>query len=183
MALKATIYKTDLQISDLDRHYYQNHTLTIARHPSETEERMIVRLAAFAHNAHPALTFAKGLSDVNEPDLWQRDLTGAIDLWIEVGLPDERRIIKASGRAQKVMVYAYGGNAAMLWWNQTAPKLARLNNVVVMNIAAETSKALAKLARRTMQLQASIQDGEIMVTSEDGLVSVSLEILKDSQFV
>ncbi|HVK56624.1 MAG TPA: YaeQ family protein [Burkholderiales bacterium] len=182
MALKATIYKADLQVSDLDRHYYQNHALTVARHPSETEERLMVRLAAFAHNAHPALTFAKGLSDVDEPDLWQRDLTGAIDLWIDVGLPDERRIIKASGRARKVIVYAYGGNAATLWWNQTTAKLARLNNVTVMNIPMEASKALALLARRNMQLQASIQDNEIMVTCEDGLVSVSLEKLKDSQF-
>ena len=88
MAIKSTIFKIDLQITDLDRNYYQTHALTIARHPSETDERMIVRVIAFALHAHASLEFGKGLSAEDEPDLWRRDLTGTIEQWIEVGLPD-----------------------------------------------------------------------------------------------
>jgi uncharacterized protein YaeQ len=103
MALKSTIYKAELQIADMDRHYYADHALTIARHPSETDERMMVRVAAFALFAQERLEFCKGLSDTDEPDLWQKDLTGAIETWIEVGQPDERRIAKASGRSNEVV--------------------------------------------------------------------------------
>jgi len=99
MAIKSTIYKATLQVADMDRHYYADHALTIARHPSETDERMMMRCLAFALNAGEALAFGKGLSDADEPDLWQRDLTGAIQLWIEVGQPDEKRILRACGRA------------------------------------------------------------------------------------
>ena len=115
MALKATIFKADLQIADMDRHYYGDHALTIARHPSETDERMMVRLLAFALHAHDMLAFGRGLSADDEPDLWQKDLTGAIDLWIDVGQPDEKRMLKACGRSSRVVVYStaaaatYGG--------------------------------------------------------------------------
>ena len=111
MALKATIFKADLQIADMDRNYYQDHALTLARHPSETDERMMVRLLAFAIHADEALTFTKGLFDTEEPDLWQKDLTGAIQLWIEVGQPDEKRILKACGRSEQVIVYSYGATS------------------------------------------------------------------------
>src|ERR1700686_5331137 len=99
MALKSTIFKAELQVSDLDRDHFATHALRIARHPSETDERMMVRVLAFALHADDALEFGRGLSAENEPDLWQRDLTGAIERWIEVGLPDEREVRKASGRA------------------------------------------------------------------------------------
>lgn len=178
MALKATIYKADIQIADLERHYYQDHALTIARHPSETDERMMVRLLAFAHRAHEALEFGKGLSEAEEPDLWQRDLTGAVEHWIEVGLPDERRILKACGRAAQVTVYAYGGRAADLWWGQVGPKLTRPANLTVFSLPYDATQSLAKLARRTMRLQATIQEGQVLVTSEDGSVSVDLQVLR-----
>ena len=113
MALKSTIYKADLQIADMDRHYYQDHSLTLARHPSETDERLMVRLLAFVRHANESLIFAKGLSDVDEPDLWQKDLTGAIELWIDVGQPDERRMLKACGRASQVVVYSYSSTSAI----------------------------------------------------------------------
>jgi len=96
--------------------YYQDHALTIARHPSETEERMMVRLLAFALNADGTLVFGAGLSADDEPDLWCKELTGNIQTWIDVGLPDEKRIRKACGRADSVFVYSYGGRAAQLWW-------------------------------------------------------------------
>ena len=120
MALKSTIYKAELQIANMDRHYYADHSLTIARHPSETDERMMVRVAAFALFAQERLEFCKGLSDIDEPDLWQKDLTGAIETWIEVGQPDERRIAKASGRSNEVIVIAYGGRTSEIWWQGDA---------------------------------------------------------------
>lgn len=178
MALKATIFKADLQIADMDRHYYHNHALTIARHPSETDERMMVRVLAFARHADEALAFAKGLSDTDEPDLWQKDMTGAIDLWIEVGQPDEKRILKACGRAAQVVLYAYSGNSAGLWWNQIAPKLERLKNLTVLNLPAATSQALAGLAQRNMQLQCTIQDGVIWLGEGDRTVQIELATLK-----
>ena len=177
MALKATIYKADLQISDMDRHYYANHSLTIARHPSETDERMMTRLLAFALHAHDALIFGKGLSTDDEPDLWQKDLTGAIDLWIEVGQPDDKRIMKACGRAERVIVYSYSA-ASHVWWSQVAGKLERARNLAVFNIPSATSQALAQLAQRTMQLQCTIQDGHVWFSSEEANVEIELASLR-----
>ncbi len=177
MALKATIFKADLQIADMDRHYYGDHALTIARHPSETDERMMMRLLAFALHAHEALVFGKGLSTDDEPDLWQKDLTGAIDLWIEVGQPDDKRLLKACGRSAQVVVYSYGG-ASNVWWGQAAAKVERAKNLRVLNLAPSTSLALAKLAQRTMQLQCTIQDGQIWFSGGDNTVQLELNLLK-----
>jgi uncharacterized protein YaeQ len=160
MALKSTIFKAELQIADLERNYYQNHALTIARHPSETDERMMVRLLAFAMYADSALVFGKGLSSDDEPDLWRKDLTGAIELWIEVGLPDEKRIRRACGRARQVVVLSYGGRVADMWWQQNQAALKRQDNLAVINLSPEDSRALAALAARGMQLQCTLQDGE-----------------------
>lgn len=178
MALNATIFKADLQIADMDRHYYESHGLTIARHPSETDERMMVRLLAFARHANQSLVFAKGMSDTEEPDLWQKDLTGAIELWIEVGQPEERRLLKAAGRAEQVVLYTYGGHGAHIWWNQIAPKLTRLNNLTVFNIAPETTQALAAMTQRTMQLQCNVQDGDMWLGGNEGMVQVELSTLQ-----
>ena len=177
MALKATIYKADLQIADMDRNYYQDHVLTLARHPSETDERMMVRLLAFARHAHEALAFTKGLFDTDEPDLWQKDLTGAIELWIEVGQPDEKRILKACGRAEQVVVYSYS-STSNIWWNQIRNKLERAKNLAVFNIPADTSRALAQLAQRTMQIQCTIQDGQIWLTEGETTVQIDIETIR-----
>lgn len=181
MALNATIFKADLQIADMDRHYYNSHALTIARHPSETDERMMVRVLAFARHAHEALSFAKGLSDNDEPDIWQKDLTGAIDLWIEVGLPEEKRILKACGRAEQVVLYTYGGHGASIWWNQISSKLARLRNLTVINVAPATTQALAGMAQRSMQLQCTVEDGDVWLGGSDGTVQVEMSILMSPQ--
>lgn len=153
----------------MDRNYYQDHALTIARHPSETDERMMVRVLAFALYAHEALIFGKGLSADDEPDLWQKDLTGAIELWIDVGLPDEKRIRKACGRAAQVVIVAYGGRGAELWWAPIAKLLERFNNLTVLSLPVATSQALADLVKqqRTMQLQCLIQDGQIWLGDEE----------------
>ena len=161
MALKSTIYKADLQIADMDRHYYADHALTIALHPSETDERMMVRLAAFAMFASERLEFCKGLSDVDEPDLWETDLTGAIVQWIDVGQPDDRRILKAAGRAEQVRVISFGGKASEVWWKPLESRVARVRNLTVLNLREGCAAALAKLAERTMRLQCTIQDGQM----------------------
>jgi uncharacterized protein YaeQ len=175
MAIKATIFKADLQIADMDRNYYADHSLTLARHPSETDERMMVRLLAFALFAHGQLGFGKGLCVDDEPDLWQRDLTGAIEVWIDVGLPDEKWTRKACGRAEKVVIVSYGGRQADIWWEQARNKLERQANLRVINLPQSATQALAALANRTMRLQCSIQDGHVWIT--DGQATVQLEPL------
>ncbi len=178
MALKATIFKADLQIADMERNYYQDHALTIARHPSETDERMMLRVLAFALNASDTLAFGKGLSTDDEPDLWQKDLTGAIELWIDVGQPDDKRIRRACGRARQVRVYSYGGHGAGIWWDQTAGKLDRTRNVTVYSVPTLASQALAKLAKRNMQLNCTIQDGQIWLGDVEDRVQVDLTLVK-----
>ena len=151
MAPNATIFKAVLHIADVDRHYYEDHTVTLARHPSETDERMMVRLLAFARHAHEALQFGRGLSTEAEPALWQKDLTGLIELWIEVGLPDDKALRQACGRARQVWVYTYGGRAADQWWKDHAAVLERLKALTVMNLPVEGSRALAGLAARIIR--------------------------------
>ena len=178
MALKATICKAELQISDMDRNYYHSHALTIARHPSETDERMMMRVLAFALYADEALAFGKGLSAEDEPDLWRKDLTGAIELWVDVGLPDEKRIRKACGRAAQVAILSYGGRGAELWWGQVSGLLERFRNLTVMNLPAVTGQVLTGMAQRNMQLQCLIQDGQIWLSDQDERVEVALAPLK-----
>ena len=172
MALKATIFKAELQVADMDRGHYGTHGLTIARHPSETEERMMVRILAFALHADEALAFTKGLSTDDEPDLWQKDLTGVIELWIELGQPDERRIRKACGRAREVIVYNYGGRSAEIWWQQNGDRLEALENLRVIDLPAEGTRALAGLARRNMSLHCTIQDGQVWLADQEQTVAV-----------
>lgn len=181
MALKSTIYKVDLQIADMDRHYYGNHALTVARHPSENDERMMVRVLAFARHASEALAFTRGLSEPDEPELWQRDLTEAIELWIDLGNPDETRIRKACNRAEQVAVYTYSGNASRVWWQQIDTKVARFGNLSVYEVAPDTVAALAALVERTMRLQVTIQDGDIWVANDTDNIHVQIDTLKEAQ--
>jgi uncharacterized protein YaeQ len=178
MALNATIFKAALQIADIDRGYYHDHALTIARHPSETDERMMVRLLAFALHADEALMFGKGLSSDDEPDLWQKDLTGAIEIWIDVGQPDEKRLRRACGRAGQVFVYNYGGQGAGMWWDQVSGKLERTRNLTVIRLPPASSQALARLARRNMQLHCTVQEGQVWLADEDHSVQVELAAIK-----
>jgi uncharacterized protein YaeQ len=177
MAQKATIFKADLEVADMDRSHFQTHALRLARHPSETDERMMVRLLAFALHASDELAFGRGLSSEDEADLTQRDLTGAIQLWIDVGLPDERSLRKASGRAERVIVYAYGGRAVDLWWAKNRETLERLPNFSAFAVPLESSQALARLAARTMQLQCTVQDGHLWFSSATDTVAITLVAL------
>lgn len=180
MALKATIYKADLQIADMDRHYYADHALTIARHPSETDERMMVRLLMYALHAQEGIAFTKGLFDVDEPEVWVKDLTGEIRLWIDIGQPDETRLRKACGRAKQVVVVCHSSSCEM-WWKQIENKLAKLGNLVVLQLAAETSQALAALTERTMQLQCLVQDSEVWISTDAARIQIELKLLKTAQ--
>ena len=174
MAIKATIHKAQLQIADMDRGIYGDHNVIIARHPSETDERMMIRLLAFALNVQGDdqrgnLEFAKDLWDVDEPALWHKDYTDAVLHWIDVGQPDEKRLMRAAGRAERVTVISFS-NSTPVWWKGIESKLTRAANLVVWQIEAAQSQALAKLAERGMQLQITVQDGTVwMSTSTDSV--------------
>ena len=161
MALSATICKAELNVIDMDRHYYQQHSLTLAQHPSETDERLMVRLLAFALHASESLSFTKGLSTDDEPDLWQKSLSDDIELWIELGLPSEKRLKKACGRSQQVIVYTYGTGGADMWWKQMQSQISRFKNLTIRHIDSDTSQAMAGLVERSVDVQVSIQDQEI----------------------
>jgi uncharacterized protein YaeQ len=183
MALKATIFKATVQIADMDRALYATHQLTLARHPSETDERMMVRLLAFALHVPPddhdgALVLARGLADDDEPDLWQHSLDGQLRHWLEVGQPaDDRRLARASGRADRVTLYCYS-SSALIWWAGVQNKVARLENLAVWNLPATQTQALAKLAARSMQLQVTVQDGQLWVGNGDDSLEVHPVVLK-----
>jgi uncharacterized protein YaeQ len=176
MALKATIFKARVQLADMDRGLYADHALTLARHPSETDERLLMRVLAFALNV-PAddrdgtLESGKGLSDADEPDLVHRDLTGQVRHWIEIGQPDDKRLLRACGRADRVSVYAYAASTP-IWWSGIANKVARAANLEVWQVDAAQSQALAALVQRTMNLQVTVQDGTAWVG--DGETSVEV---------
>lgn len=164
MALKATIYRAEVAVSDIDRGYYASHSLTLARHPSETEERLMIRLLAFAMHADERLEFGRGLSSDDEPDLWRKQDNGEIALWIDVGLPDERRLRRAAGRARALTLLVYGQRAADVWWRKNEAALARLSTLTVKLLPDDAVKSLAALASRAMKLQCTLQDGQVSVS-------------------
>ena len=184
MATKSTIFKASLQIADIDHAYYADHALTLARHPSETDERMMVRLCALALQAHKlqtvcggdgTLAFGAGLSDPDEPDAWLRDYTGQTRLWIEVGQPEDKPLLKACGKADEVVLYSFG-HAAEVWWRGIENKLTRPQNLSVWRIPSTTALSLTALAQRHMQLQATVQEGALMLG--DGQHNVDIEPMR-----
>jgi uncharacterized protein YaeQ len=170
MAQNATIYKIELSVSDMDRHYYETHKLTIAKHPSETNERLMVRIVAYALNAHEHLEMAKGLSTDAEPDIWQKDLRGEINVWVTLGLPSEKVMRQSCSKAGKVIVYPYGGRVAEMWWDKVRNSTTRFDNLQVINFMEADTAALAHLAKRSMKLHVNIQDGEVMVGVDESMV-------------
>jgi len=172
MALRATVYRCDLTLSDIDRGVYGTFPLTLARHPSETEERLMVRLLAFVLFADPLLTFGRGLSTEGEPDLWQHDDTGAIERWIDVGLPDERDVRRACGRAREVIVLAYGSRKARQWWTASGEALARLSNLRVLALEDRACADLQGLAARSMALTATVHDGHVWLATQAASIEV-----------
>ena len=178
MAIKATICKANIQIADMDRGYYEDLSLTIAQHPSETDERMMVRLLAFALHASQGLRFTEGISaKEDEPDIWKKNLTDDIDIWIDVGLPDEKRIKKACNRAKQVYIYPYGGRTVQTWWQPIAGKLSKHKNLKVTALPQRATQLLAALAKRTMTLQCTVQDRQIWIGDSENNVLVEPELL------
>ena len=180
MAQKATIYKVELSVSDMDRHYYETHKLTVAKHPSETDERLMVRILTFALNAHEQLEMTRGLSTDDEPDIWQKRLSGELELWVALGLPSEKIVRQSCGKANEVIIYSYGGRTADMWWEKIKNSTTRFDNLKVVNFSEEDTTSLGKLASRTMKLQVNIQDGDVMVSVDDSVVYVSPIKLKNA---
>ncbi|MGP1614806.1 MAG: YaeQ family protein [Pollutimonas bauzanensis] len=176
MALRATISKLELHVADMVRGYYDSHTLTVARHPSETQERMMLRVLAFALYASEGMAFTRGLSTTEEPSLWEKDLTGTILTWIELGHPDERRMLQASGKSQKVVVLCYGGHASQVWWQGAQAGVARAQNLVVLAVHPAQVQALARFAQRNMTLHVTIEEGTALVSSADDSVAVDIAV-------
>ncbi len=173
MAQKSTIYKVELSVSDMDRHYYETHKLTIAKHPSETDERLMVRILAFALNAHEHLEMTRGISTDDEPDIWQKSLSGELELWVALGLPSEKVVRQSCGKSNKVIVYSYGGRTAEMWWEKIKNSTTRFDNLQVLNLSEDDTRALAGLANRAMKLQVNIQEGDVMVSVDDSIVYVN----------
>ena len=178
MAIKSTIFKAELQITDMDRNYYNDHALTIARHPSENDERMMLRILTFAINASASLSFTKGLSTEDEPDLWQKSLSDEIQLWIDLGQPDEKRIRRACGRSDRVIIYTYNHNSAEAWWDKMQNKLQRFSNLSIFSIDDALISAMAQFSQRTMQLQFTIQDGVTLISDGEHSLEISFKQTK-----
>ena len=176
LAIKSTIFKADLQVTDTDRDYYQQHKLTLACHPSETEERMMLRLLVFAMHAGEGLEFAGSISTEETPAIWKKNLSGEIQEWIEIGHPDEKRIRKACGRARQVYIYLYGLHRAKPWWQGIQFDLARFNNLHVLFLPDEQIRPLAAMAKRTMQLTCLIQDGQVVLADSEREAGITAEI-------
>lgn len=178
MALKATIFKIDLTITDMDRDYYQSHSLTVARHPSENNQRMMLRILAFIANASETLEFTKGLSEVEEPDLWQKNLHEEIELWVELGQPSEQRIKKGSNAAKQMLIYNYDDNAFKVWWQKEQNKIGMKSNVSVITFPEEAAEQLANLTERHMNITVTVQDGMFWLNIEDESLDFAPSLLK-----
>ncbi len=178
MASKATICKTNVNIANIDTHYYAEHSLTLAQHPSENDLRLMVRLTAFILNADETLAFTKGISQDDEPDLWKKSMGGDIQLWIDLGQPDEKRIKKACGRSEKVIIYTYQDGMASSWFKQNEKMLKRFKNLKIIFLSFDTDIEL--LCSRSMNLQCNISDNELTIIDDENSVLVKEDIWKAS---
>jgi uncharacterized protein YaeQ len=172
MALKPTIYKAQIELADSDRNCFESLSLTLAKHPSETLERMVVRLLAYCLSCTRGLEFTKGISTADEPDLWVHSDTGEIQNWIEVGHPETPRLRKACGRARQVSVYAFA-KSTPTWWRLNSEALNALPHFQVWQLDWAEVQAAANLIERTVQLNASIVGGIIYL--DNGTTSTSVE--------
>ncbi len=176
MAAKATIYRALLNIANMDIHYYQEHNLTLAQHPSENDLRLMVRLIAFTLNANEDLVFCKGISQDDEPDLWEKSLGGDIKLWIDLGQPDEKRIKKACGRSEEVIIYTYQKGMSEAWFKQSQKALKRFNNLKIVHLDMDSE--VERLTERSMNIQANISDNELSLICGDDTVLITQELIK-----
>jgi len=177
MALKASIYKVNIELANMDQHYYDSLQLTIARHPSETEQRLMVRIVSFILNAHPNLKFGKGISNEDEAAIWQINYSGEIELWIELGQIEEKRLKKACNKAKEVKLYCYGSSTE-IWWSETKKVLNKFDSLTVEKFNQSTINSLIKLISKTMEFQCSIEDGQLWLTSGNETILIETEKLK-----
>lgn len=173
MAAGSTIYKAQLSIADMDHNYYETHEITIAQHPSETDQRLMIRLAAFALHASDRLVITKGIGGDDEPELWEKNYGDEVVLWIDLGQMDEKRLRKVCGRSEQVIVYTYNYKAAVAWWKQYGATFERFKNLRVIHLHAE---GIESLCERSMRLQCNISDGELSIHSERGDVTITQEV-------
>jgi len=171
VALKPTIYKFNIALSDLDRNFYDTIDLTLALHPSETIQRMMARVVAFCINAQESLKFTKGLSEIEEPDIWLRTLDDQIALWIDVGEPDVERIKKATHKATSVKVYSFNSKSNV-WWEQSKAKFARIA-ASIYRFQWDEIQAFSAMLERTMALSMTIADDSVYITSGDGQCEIA----------
>jgi uncharacterized protein YaeQ len=176
MALKSTIYKARINLSNMNIHHYQDYALTIAKHPSENDLRMMIRLIAFALSAQEEVEFTKGISDDSEPDLWKKNYDGSIEHWIELGLPDERRIRQICAKASKVTIYTYHGNQAIQWFHSVENMVKRFSHLDVIYLSIEEGKSLENLVVKGMDFSISIEDNQLWIANDDERISVDFQI-------
>ena len=174
MALKATIFKVNLSICDLNQHYYDDLALTVAQHPSENERRMMFRIVLFALHAKEKAIFTKGLCTQDEPELWTHNLIGEIEHWIELGTPDLKRIKQACGKARKVTIYTYQERASIEWFESLKTSLERFNNLTIIHLKQANGIEIEALASRSMDLSVTIQDQEICLANDAGQTCLML---------
>jgi len=174
MAPKATIFKASVNIANMDTHYYAEHSLTLAQHPSENNLRLMVRLTAFILNANENLEFTKGISQDDEPDLWQKSMGGDIELSIILGQPDEKRVKKASGVSDSLIIYCYQDGMARSWFKQNEKMLKRFKNIRVIFLSF--SSDIEEVCSRSMDLQCNTLDQELTIISGDNSIIVSEDI-------
>jgi uncharacterized protein YaeQ len=178
MALKSTILKLHLSLSDMDRHVYQDISLTLAQHPSETEQRLMIRILAYALQFQEYLEFTKGLSADDEPEIWVKNFSEEIELWVELGLPEEKRLKKACNRSKQVVLYTYGENTQSVWWQKNQQKLSSYTNLTIYSLAFEVTHQMAKMVDRSMNLTVTVQDGEIWLSNEQTSIHILPECIK-----
>ncbi len=174
MALGATIYKATLDVSDIDRGYYESRVLTVARHPSETESRMMLRILAYALYAGEHVEFGRGISTEDEAALWEINDAGDIGRWIEIGVPDTKTVRRAAGKSDDVVVLAYDEARIEPWWASHKGDFSKVSKLSVRWIADEDLAKLATMAKRNMKLAATIQDGIVWLA--DDTCNLEIEI-------
>ncbi|MFD2178214.1 YaeQ family protein [Veronia pacifica] len=178
MSLKSTIYKAHVNVADMDRNVYVDQSLTLAKHPSETEQRMMLRILGWCLFADENLQFTKGLCVDSEPELWKKTYCDTVELWIELGLPDEKRIKRACSLSSRVVLLTYNDNASSVWKKQSLNKLYPFANLTVINVQDEILDAAANEVERTMSIQATIEDELVWFSIGDKVISIKPDMWK-----
>ena len=179
MAQPAIIYRVNIQLSDVDRNLYQKLQTTVARHPSETPERLIARVLAYAVRFDPELAFTKGISAGDEPDLWIKGPDGRVTTWIEVGQPDPERLLKASRHAGRVILFAYGPTR-FRWENQHLSRLSAISNLTVLGIEYDFLSQIVARLQRAVNWELTITEGNLYLSIGEETLASALTVLAGS---